>query len=273
RPAAAAAEAVAAAAAAPRRAPGAPVLSVDRLVVRSDRGHVAVQDVALHVGAGEIVGVAGVAGNGQRELADAIAGLRPAGGGRVEIGGADVTRASVRARVSRGLGYVPEDRLTRGVAAGLPLDDNLIMRRYWRAGFRRGPFLSRRAVASWVAEQRERVEIRGVRDGVRVSILSGGNVQRAILARELADETRLLIACSPSRGLDVGVTASVRGMLRARSEQGLGVLLISEDLDELTELSDRILVMYAGRIVGEVSGSDADPERLGLLMTGSGGPS
>ena len=256
---------------APRRgAPAPAVLAVDRLVVHSDRGHVAVQDVSLEVREGEILGVAGVAGNGQRELADAIAGLRAASAGTIRLSGEEVTRSSVRGRVERGLGYVPEDRLGRGVAAGLPLEDNLIMRCYWRAGFRRGPFLARRAVRRWVAQQQERVEIRGVRDGVRVSILSGGNIQRAILARELADETRVLIACSPSRGLDVGVTASVRDLLRERRGEGLGVLLISEDLEELVELADRIVVMYAGRLVGEVAGGDADPARLGLLMAGSG---
>ncbi|HEX5146598.1 MAG TPA: heme ABC transporter ATP-binding protein, partial [Conexibacter sp.] len=189
--------------------------------------------------------------------------------GRVELGGRDVTRASVRERIAAGLGYVPEDRFARGVASGLTLEDNLILRHYWQRRFRRGPFLARGALNRWVATRRERVEIKGARAGLRVSILSGGNVQRAILAREIGEDTTALVACSPTRGLDVGVTGTVHDLLREQRDRGLAVLLVSEDLEEVLSLSDRVLVMYEGRIVGRMDAVDADRDRLGLLMAGS----
>ncbi|HEX5147229.1 MAG TPA: ATP-binding cassette domain-containing protein, partial [Conexibacter sp.] len=265
-------------AAAPRRpraaAPAGPVaLSVAGLCVAGDAGRGAVENVDIEVRQGEIVGVAGVSGNGQRELSDAIAGLRAPSAGRVELGGRDVTRASVRERIAAGLGYVPEDRFARGVAAGLTLEDNLILRHYWQRRFRRGPFLARGPLNRWVGERRERVEIKGARAGLRVSILSGGNVQRAILAREIGEDTTALVACSPTRGLDVGVTGTVHELLREQRDRGLAVLLVSEDLEEVLSLSDRVLVMYEGRVVGQVDAISADPERIGLMMAGSGDPS
>ena len=244
-------------------------LAVAGLRVAGEGGRDAVDGVDLEIRRGEIVGIAGVSGNGQRELADAIAGLRTPHAGRVTLGGRDVTQASVRERIAAGLGYVPEDRFARGVASGLTLEDNLILRHYWQRRFRRGPFLARGALNRWVAERRARVEVKGARAGLRVSILSGGNVQRAILARELGEDTAALIACSPTRGLDVGVTATVHRLLREQRDRGLAVLLASEDLEEVLALSDRVVVMYEGQIVGEVDAASADPERIGLMMAGS----
>ena len=247
-------------------------LAVAGLRVAGDDGRHVVADVDLDVRSGEILGVAGVSGNGQRELADAIAGLRVVAAGSVEIAGQDVTDASVRERTAGGLGYVPEDRLGQGVAAGLTLEDNLILRRYWDSRFRRGPFFSRKAVTRWIAARRESVEIRGARPGVRVGVLSGGNIQRVILARELGDDTKVLVACSPTRGLDVGAIALIHGLLREQRDRGLGVLLISEDLDEVLALSNRVAVMYEGRVVGLVDAIDADRAQLGLLMAGAVSP-
>jgi simple sugar transport system ATP-binding protein len=243
-------------------------LDVQGLRARGDRGSWAVRGVDIQLVAGEILGIAGVAGNGQRELAEALAGLRPTHAGRVMLNGRDVTRASALDRIRRGLGFVPEDRLGMGLASGLPLEENLVLKSYRTRKFSRGPFVSWRAVRAWSGELAEHFDIRGVRDGLPVSLLSGGNLQRAILARELSQRPHVLIAASPTRGLDVGATESVRRLLAEQRAQGTGVLLVSEDLEELRALADRILVMYEGRIVGETSREDFDLARVGLLMAG-----
>ena len=244
------------------------VLAVQRLSVMGDAATLALKEASLAVLPGEIVGVAGVSGNGQHELAEAIAGMRSAAAGRIVISGADVTTAGARARARAGLGYVPEDRLSTGVAAGLTLEENAVLRAYWRAPFARGPFLSRRAIGEEASAQQERFDIRGARRGLPVRILSGGNVQRLILARETAGRPSLLVVASPSRGLDVAATQNVRDVLRAQRDQGVGILLISEDLEEVLELADRIFVLYEGRVVGDMPAADAKLEALGLLMAG-----
>jgi ABC-type uncharacterized transport system ATPase subunit len=249
--------------------PGPVVLGVDGLRVVGDRGDAAVRGVTLEVRSGETVGIAGVAGNGQRELTEAIAGLRVADG-KVLLNGRDVTRAGVGERIRQGLSYIPEDRLHTGVAAGLPLEDNLVLKSYRASRFSRGPVLSARAIREWADELTERFDIRGAR-GLPVSLLSGGNLQRAIIARELAQRPGVLIAASPTRGLDVGATESVRRILLDQRAEGTAILLVSEDLDELEALCDRILVMYEGSIVGEVDVGGFDAERIGLMMAGHGG--
>jgi ABC-type uncharacterized transport system ATPase subunit len=254
------------------RPSGPPALRVRGLHVLDDRAHPAVRDVDLDVACSELVGVAGVAGNGQRELGEAIAGIRPAERGDVAIAGEDVTALSARSRAARGLGFVPEDRLASGVASGLSLDDNLILRGYRRPSLSRGPFLRPRAIAREVADRVREFDIRGAQPGLPIRIMSGGNVQRAILAREMSAAPRLLVAAAPTRGLDVGATASVRALLREQCAREAGVLLFSEDLDELISLCDRIVVVYEGRIVGAVTApTGADRERLGLMMAGADG--
>jgi simple sugar transport system ATP-binding protein len=245
-----------------------PVLEVRDLVVRDERDHQAVTDASLRVYPGEVVGVAGVAGNGQRQLADAIAGLLPAERGEILLRGNEVTRASVRERVKQGCAYVPEDRLETGVAPGLTLEENLALRSYWQSPVARGPFVSLRAMARRAEEEVARFDIRGGRPGLPIRILSGGNLQRAILAREISADPAVLIAACPTRGLDVGAIDGVHRLLREERGAGVGVLLISEDLEELLALTDRIIVLYEGRIVGEMPTAAADRERLGLLMAG-----
>jgi ABC-type uncharacterized transport system ATPase subunit len=256
----------------PRRevapAPGPVVLGVQDLRVASDRGYRAVDGASFEVHGGEILGIAGVAGNGQRELADAIAGLRDVVSGQVVLNARDVTAASPAERIRQGLAYVPEDRLRVGVAAGLPIEDNLVLKAYRERRFSRGPFLSSSAIETWSDELRQRFDIRGGQAGHPVSLLSGGNLQRAILARELSVRPALLIAASPTRGLDVGATEVVRRLLLDQRAQGTAVLLISEDLDELRALSDRLLVMYEGTFMGEVGAGRFDGERIGLMMAG-----
>jgi general nucleoside transport system ATP-binding protein len=242
------------------------VLSVRDLHVAGDRGEPALHAIDLSVGVGEILGVAGVAGNGQRELAEAVAGIRRAAGGKIVLGGRDVTHATVRERTRGGGGVVPG--LSTGVAAGRPLEENIVLRTYWRSPFTRRGFLSRRAMLREATAQTKRFDIRGTRRGLPVGILSGGNLQRLILARETAGEPILLVVASPSRGLDISATENVRDVLRRERERGAGILLISDDLEETLELADRIIVLYEGRISGEITPAGANLETIGLLMAG-----
>ena len=252
----------------PAGAPGPVVLAIAELRVTGDRGNEALRGVDLEVRSGEVVGVAGVAGNGQREMAETLAGLRRPQAGTVTLNGRDITDADPLERIRHGLAFVPEDRLQTGMASGLPLEDNLVLKSYRDAPFSRGPLLSSRAIRAWSEELAERFDIRGTRPGLPVSLLSGGNLQRAILARELSRRPQALVAASPTRGLDVGATESVRRLLLKQSGEGTAVLLISEDLEELQALSDRIVVMYEGRVLGEMSASEFDSERIGLMMAG-----
>jgi simple sugar transport system ATP-binding protein len=250
----------------PERGPT--VLSVRGLRVSGDHGREAVQGIDLEVRAGEIVGIAGVAGNGQRELAESLAGLRKVDAGTVIINGRDVTSDSALVRIRQGVAFVPEDRLETGVASGLPLADNLALKSYREPPISRGPLVSRREIDKRAEQLVQRFDIRGARRGFPVSLLSGGNLQRAILAREISRRPRLLIAASPTRGLDVGATASVRRVLLAQRADGISILLISEDLDELQALCDRVVVLYEGAIAGEVDTEHFDVGEVGLMMAG-----
>ena len=218
---------------------------------------------------GQIVGIAGVAGNGQREFQEAIAGLRSITGGSVRLCDRDVTSVSPRRRSKAGLAYVPEDRLGTGLAGGLTIEENLVLKSYRERPHSRFGVLSSSAIAATARTLIERFDVRGARHQMAVSLMSGGNLQRAILARELTRPHDVLLAASPTRGLDVAATAAVRGHIRAETENGRGVLLFSEDLAEITELADSILVMARGRIVGSYTPDTLDIEELGLLMTGA----
>lgn len=251
-----------------RMEPGGPALVVDGLQVHDDRGLEAVRGMSFTLRSGEILGVAGVAGNGQRELAYGLAGLRSPSAGTVILDGTDVTKMSVLARIRRGLAYVPQSRLGMGLAPGLTTPDNLALK-----GFRQRPFTVRRRLAKRAFDtESDRLvaayDIRGVRPGLPIRLLSGGNLQKALIAREVTQKPKVLIARSPTRGLDVAATNAVRELLLAERERGAGVLLISEDLDELFAVADRLIVLYEGQIVGEFSVEDADAETLGLLMAG-----
>ncbi len=249
-------------------APGEPVLKLAGITADGDRGIEAVREVDLEVRASQIVGVAGVAGNGQRELAEVVCGLRRARKGRLLLGEVDITRASVRERIKQGLGFVPEDRMRTGMAGGLPLAANLALKAYRRPPLSRGPLLSRRAVEERSRRLEKRFDIRGARRALPTSLLSGGNIQRAILARELSARPRVLVAAAPTRGLDVAAIGAIRQMLLEERDAGTAILMISEDLDEIMDLSDEIAVLYEGRIVGRVEPDRATPERLGMLMAG-----
>jgi simple sugar transport system ATP-binding protein len=246
------------------------VLRVEHLTVAGRSGSNAVDDVSFSLAAGEILGVCGVAGNGQRELAEALAGMRAVRSGSVRLHDRDVTHESVATRVDLGISYVPEDRLATGVAPGLPVEDNLLLRSYRDETLRRGPLLLPRAANAAARSLIEEYDIRGVRPGLPASALSGGNIQRLIFAREISRHPSVVIAASPTRGLDVGATMTARRVLGDARTAGLAVLLISEDLDELVAMSDRLVVMYRGRLVGAFARAEASVEILGELMAGVG---
>ncbi|GAB3128418.1 ATP-binding cassette domain-containing protein [Glaciibacter psychrotolerans] len=221
-------------------------------------------NVSITVAAGEIVGVAGVSGNGQTELVSVLGGMIEASSGTVHVGPIDVTTAGVTERLRAGLGRLTEDR--RGsVMPNLTVEQNLVLEDLDQ--FRVGPFLGRRRMRAHVAELMRRFDIRAnASDPIRS--LSGGNMQKVLLARAIARNPRALVAAQPTRGLDIGACEYVYSQLRALRDDGAGVLLISEDLDELLGLCDRIVVLFSGRIIGEMPAADASREQLGVLMMG-----
>jgi simple sugar transport system ATP-binding protein len=251
-----------------RPAVGEAVLKLDGVWADGDRGVPAVKDVSLTVRAGEIVAVAGVAGNGQRELAETIVGIRPATRGAVEIRGRRVQNGDPRSAISAGVAYVPEDRLGTGVAPGLSIASNVVLKSYRRAPVSRGPFLRFGTMRDLADHAIEKYDVRTSGCQVPAWQLSGGNVQKVVLAREFSGEPAVLIAASPTRGLDVSSIETVHSYLREAASVGVGVLLLSEDLDEILALADRIAVMYEGGVAGERAAESATVEELGLLMAG-----
>jgi simple sugar transport system ATP-binding protein len=245
--------------------PGDPVLRVSGLRVRDERGNEAVRGVDIEVRAGEIVGIAGVAGNGQEELIEAIVGLHRPSAGRVTVGGTDVTGASPRRVRDQGVGYVPADRQRYGLVLSYPLEDNFVLTEYQKPPYARGlvrdPRAIRRRAEALIAEY----DVRAPGPTARAGTLSGGNQQKVVVAREFGDD-RLLILDQPTRGIDVGSTEFIHRRAIAQRDAGTAVLLVSADLDEVLELSDRVLVIHRGRIVGEFDAAGAERERIGLLM-------
>ncbi|MGI9609819.1 MAG: ABC transporter ATP-binding protein, partial [Acidimicrobiia bacterium] len=236
-----------------RNSPGDPddaVLSVQNLTVHGVHGIATVDDVSLTVGRGEIVGIAGVAGNGQRPLADAIAGLDNPTTGTIEVAGSDVSGAGPSTRTDMGLSYVPEDRLGVGLAPKLTVTENAMMRSYRSLGS--GLFVDRSGARELCETLVDEYNVKTGGIDQPIAGLSGGNLQRLLVGRELATEPRILIAAQPTRGLDVQGVAAIQEVLVAEAESGLGILLISEDLDELLALSDRIIVMREGQVSAEL---------------------
>ena len=213
------------------------------------------------------MGIAAVAGNGQSELAEVVTGLRSCRG-RILVGGEDIANRSVRTGIDRGVAHVPEDRNVVGSAPNLSMVDNLIMKRYRRKPIARGLALDAGVARKVAGDLKDAYAISAPSVDTQVRLLSGGNLQRLILAREIESEPRLMIAVQPTRGLDVGAVENVHQLLLRRRAAGAAILLMSEELDELIALSDRILVMYEGRIVGAMDAAEADVEQIGLLMTG-----
>jgi len=249
---------------------GEPMLQVEGLRVVDDRRHEVVPDATFQIKAGEILGIAGVAGNGQDELVEALVGLRRPSGGKVRLDGLDVTGASPREMNEAGVGYVPGDRHRFGLILSFPVYDNLILTSYYRAPFARGVLRDDSAVLESAVGQVSKFDIRVPSSSVATSTLSGGNQQKVIVAREFDRPLKLLILDQPTRGLDVGSIEFIHRQIIAKRDAGTAVLLVSAELDEVMEISDRIAVMYRGRIVAELDGRTADKSRVGLLMATGG---
>jgi general nucleoside transport system ATP-binding protein len=248
--------------------PGHAVLTVDDLRVRDDREIETVRGLSFTVHAGEIVGIAGVDGNGQAELAEAIAGMRRVEGGSIRLMERDVTRASPRAAAEAGIGHIPQDRQRHGLVLDFSLAENGALHDYQHAPMSRYGWLQPRAMISRVKGLIERFDVRGGSPGAPARALSGGNQQKLVLAREIDLKPALLLAAQPTRGLDVGAIEFVHRQLIAQRDAGGAVLLISFELDEIFGLSDRILVMYEGTVTLETRPDLTDESELGLAMTG-----
>ncbi len=247
--------------------PGKKVLVVEDVHAENDRGLPALRGVSLYIREGEIVGLAAIAGNGQSELVEVITGLRPCTKGRVLVNGQEVQNRSARSAIDAGVAHIPEDRTQVGTAPNLSITDNLIMKSYRRPPLAQGWAIDRIAARQQAEGLKEQYEIMAPNVQTPVRLLSGGNLQRVILAREISAEPTLMIAVQPTRGLDVGAIEGVRRMLLAQREANKAILLVSEELEELIALSDRIYVLYEGQVMGEVH--DGSMEEIGLMMTGT----
>ena len=259
-------------------APGTePVVRLEDVWARSARGVDALRGVTFDVRKGEILGVAGVAGNGQAELIDVLTGLRQPSRGRITLHGRDITSYDARGLFDAGVAHIPEDRNHVGVVPAMQVKENLVLRQYRRRPFARGPLLEWRAVRRFSRGAIADYDIATPSQETITKLLSGGNVQKVILARELSGEPQVVVASHPTYGLDVSAAAATHELLLGQRDRGAGVLIVSEDLEELLKLSDRIAVLFAGEIVGIVRCEDAVREELGLMMAGSttaspGGP-
>jgi simple sugar transport system ATP-binding protein len=250
--------------------PGEPMLRVEGLRVADYRRHEAVSGATFEIRAGEILGVAGVAGNGQDELIEAIIGLRRSAGGHVILDGRDVTGFSPRRMNEAGTGYVPGDRHRFGLILAFPLYDNLVLTSYYRPPFAHWIVRDDKAILDSARAQVDRFDIRTPGVNVITSTLSGGNQQKVIVAREFDRSLKLLVLDQPTRGLDVGSIEFIHRQIIAKRDAGTAVLLVSAELDEVMEMSDRIAVMYRGRMVAEMDGRTADKSEVGLYMATGG---
>ncbi len=249
--------------------PGDVVLKVQGLQVLDERMYMCVNGVNLEVRAGEVLGIAGVQGNGQTELVEAITGLRPAVGGKIEILGQDVTTANPRRIIESGVAHVPEDRQKHGLVMSYPLVDNMVLSTYYRPPFSgNGVTIDNKAIDKNGRRLVAEFDVRTPSEYALAGTLSGGNQQKVIVAREFSRPSKLVIAAQPTRGLDVGSTEFIHQRLVQQRDAGSAILLISVELDEILSLSDRIAVLYKGQIIDTLPAAEATPEHLGLLMAG-----
>jgi simple sugar transport system ATP-binding protein len=246
------------------------ILSLTGIRAKDDRGQEVVRGVDLQVKAGEIFGIAGVAGNGQDELVEVLTGLRKPTDGRMTMAAVDVTGWSPRALYEAGLAHVPGDRHRWAMIMSFPLEDNLVLTSYYRPPFARGFVRQDDAIDKWASELIERFDIRTPSPTVVADTLSGGNQQKAVVAREFSSEPKLLVLDQPTRGLDVGSIEFIHRRAIEMRDAGVAILLVSAELDEILELSDRIAVMYRGELVATLDGRTANKEEVGLLMATGG---
>lgn len=252
-----------------KKEPGKTVLSVDSLQMKGERGKQVLNGVSFNVRAGEIVGIAGVDGNGQSELIYAITGMRSVNGGSVKLNDNDITNKSPRKVSLAGVGHIPEDRHKHGLVLDFTLSENMILGSYFEPEFGRGIFIDYGAMDKLAAKLVDEFDVRSSGIHTHARALSGGNQQKAIIARELHKDPDLLIAVQPTRGLDIGAIEYVHKRLIEARNEGKAILLVSFELDELYALSDRIAVMYEGAIMGEVDAEHRDDQQLGLMMAGN----
>jgi ABC-type uncharacterized transport system ATPase subunit len=243
-------------------------LRVENLKVLDDRNTLAVNGVSFDVLGGEILGIAGVQGNGQTQLVEALTGLRHPVDGRIELLGTDITRGSPRQITELGTAHIPEDRQRDGLVLTFPVADNMVLNTYYIKPFTKGAVLQEEEIQDNAEALVDAFDVRTPSTLVDVSTLSGGNQQKVIVARELSRPIKLLVAAQPTRGLDVGSIEYIHKRLIDKRDEGVAVLLVSTELDEIMQLSDRIAVMYRGQIVDIVTSEDASKERIGLLMAG-----
>ena len=252
--------------------PGKTILEVEGMTVASrTHSNDAVKHVSFNVRAGEIVCIAGIDGNGQTELVYGLTGLEPLKGGKITLEGQDITNAPIRKRSTMGMSHIPEDRHKHGLVLDYTLEDNMVLQRYFEPEFvSKAGFLKRKAIRDYAGRLIEQYDVRSGQGPVTIArSMSGGNQQKAIVAREIDKDPELLIAVQPTRGLDVGAIEYIHKQIVAQRDAGKGVLLVSLELDEVMALSDRILVMYEGEIVGELDPKTTTVEELGLYMAGA----
>ena len=252
-----------------KREPGEVMLEVKDLNVRNNKGVLGVKDFSLAIRSGEIVGIAGVDGNGQTELVEAITGLRKIESGSVLFKGEDITSLSIKDRNDRGLGHIPEDRQKRGLVLGAPLTTNMVIKDFDKTPFSKNGLLDKEAIREYSASIVKEFDVRSG-EGIDslAGKLSGGNQQKAIIGREVTKDPDVLIAVQPTRGLDVGAIEFIHKALVTQRDKGKAVLLVSFELDEIFNLSDRIAVINAGRLVDIVKTEDTDVHKVGLMMAG-----
>jgi len=248
---------------------GGVVLEVQGLHVNNDRGLTSVSDVSFDIKAGEIFGIAGVSGNGQQELVEALTGLRPIDSGQILVNGRDISRASPYTINAMGVSHIPEERIKFGTAPSLAIFENAVLKQHGNRAFSGRLFLDFASIKEHAKRIVSNFKVRTPSIDVPVRTLSGGNIQKLILGREISGKPSLLIASHPTYGLDVGATQYIRSQILQLREKSVAVLLISEDLEELVELCDRIAVMFKGKIMGIVAREDLNLEHIGLMMTGS----
>jgi simple sugar transport system ATP-binding protein len=243
-------------------------LKVEGLRSMGDRGTEALRGVNLEVHMGEIVGLAGVSGNGQRELAECLAGLRKATGGKIIINGQDMTHSSLRSRMEVGQAYIPEERMREGAIRDFSVNENIFLHEHASPKYTHGIFMNFRKMFAHASDLVNEFAVKTPSLETPIKMLSGGNIQKLIMARELSRYPKILIAAQPTRGVDIGATEYIHSRLLEKRDGGMAILLISEDLDEVRSLSDRIAVMYEGKIIGIVERDQATVEQIGLMMAG-----
>lgn len=250
--------------------PGQPVLIVDKIVAHAASGARVLDEVSLTVRSGEILGIAGVDGNGQSELVEAISGLRRIDSGRITLAGQDITNQPPRKISESGLGHIPEDRHKHGLVLDFTMSENMVLKTYYTAAYNKNGFLDYEAIEKQAERLTKEFDVRMSGLDAEARSLSGGNQQKAIIAREIDLNPELLIAAQPTRGLDVGAIESIHKRLIEQRDKGKAVLLLSHELDEILQVADRIVVISGGKIIGEADPAQTSDRELGLMMAGSG---